>query len=107
MKYTDKVEMKEKAIKLYLENKTYSEVAKILGVSRDYITNLIKYDERIINKNNNKIIKVGKYKGKKGVQIGITLLNEIGINNNPEIDEYVEIAVDKDNDQITVKKHKI
>ncbi len=47
----EKRELKKKCIELYLEGKTYTEIAKLTGWSRTFITDLIKNDEKIIEKN--------------------------------------------------------
>ena len=56
----DKKELKKKFIEMYLEGKTYSEIAKLTGWSRTFVTNLIKDDKKIIEKNHMKKIKVYK-----------------------------------------------
>lgn len=107
MKYKNREEMREKAIQLYLENKKYDEIGKILNCSRNYASKLIRNSEKVIEKKNTKILKVTKNKNKKNLRIGINLLNEIGINNNSEIDEYVKATVDRINKQIIIKKYEI
>lgn len=101
MKYKNKDSLKEKAVQLYLEGKTYIEIAKILNVSRNYVSNLIKDDVRVIEKS--KIIKVTKG-SHKFLKIGINLLNKIGITSNSDVDEYVEISVNSKENAIIVKK---
>lgn len=102
MKYKNKKQLKENAVELYLEGKTYTEIAKILGISRTYASTLIKDDIRVIEKK--KILKVSKTRPKKLI-IRNTLLNKIGITNNPNIDEYVEISVNTKDNSILVKKY--
>lgn len=106
MKYKNKENLKEQAIELYLKDNNYIQIAKILGCSRNYISNLIKDDIRIKNKKNKKTLKVYKSQhGKKHLTIGIEILNNIGISNNIMLDEYVDILVDKENGQIVLTKH--
>ncbi len=107
MKYKNKEYLKEQAIELYLKNNTYVQIAKILGCSRNYISDLIKDDIRIKSKKNKKTLKVYKsqHTGKKHLTIGIELLNNIGISNNVLLDEYVDVLVDSKNGQIVLTKH--
>ena len=46
----NKKELKEKCINMFLEGKTYTEIAKLTNWSRTYISRLIEDDERVINK---------------------------------------------------------
>lgn len=109
MKYDNKKEMKKQAIKLYLQGKNYVEISDILGCSRNYVSTLIRNDNRIIEKQNKKILKVYKNAktGKKNVTIGIDLLSKIGIDRRKEIEDYVQVEFDKNTNQLILKKHKI
>lgn len=109
MKYNNKDEMKERAIKLYLEGKTYIEIAEIIGCSRNYVSNLIKNSDEVIKKQTNKILKVYKNpnRTKKNLTIGIELLSLIGIDRDESIDDYVQIIFDEKNENLILKKYKI
>lgn len=109
MKYNNREEMKNKAIKLYLNGKNYIEIAKILGCSRNYVSNLIKDDEAIIKKQTTKILKVYKSpnRRKKNLTIGIELLGLIGVNKSEKVDDYVQVQFDKKNKNLILKKHEI
>lgn len=54
----DRKQLKEECIKLYLEGKTYTEIAKLTNWSRTFITKLIQDDQRIIKLKNTKKILV-------------------------------------------------
>lgn len=102
----DKKELKEKCIKLFLQGKTFTEIAKLTGWSRTFITNLIKNDKRIINKRN--ITKIKVYKNKKTKRISLTLnketLNKIGISDDSYKDEYVNVLYDEKDNSIVIRK---
>ena len=105
---SDNVEnLKEHCVQLYLDNKNYSDISKITGYSRKYITDLIKNDVRIIEKQKIKTIKVHKRKDRKGLYIPIPVkfIKKIGINDNLEINEYVDITVNNNDNSIVIKKH--
>ena len=55
MKYNNKEEMKEQAIQLYTNGKNFIEIAKIIGCSRNYVSTLIKNDDRVQKYKNNRI----------------------------------------------------
>jgi len=109
MKYKDKDYMKEQAIQLYIEGKNYIEIAKIIGCSRNYISNLIKNDIKIKEKQNTKVLKVYKNpnKGKKNLTIGIDLLSKIGINKDNTSIDYVQVSLDEKNKSLIIKKYDI
>lgn len=109
MKYNNKEEMKEHAIQLYLNGKNYIEIAKIIGCSRNYISNLIKNDIKIKEKQNNKVLKVYKNpnKGKKNLTIGIDLLSKIGINKDNTSVDYVQVSLDEKDKSLIIKKYEI
>lgn len=102
----NETELKEKCIKLFLQGKTFTEIAKLTGWSRTYITSLIKNDKRIIDKRNTTKIKV--YKNKKIKRISLTLnketLEKIGVSEDLSKEEYVDIIYDKKNNVIVIKK---
>ncbi len=109
MKYNNKNEMKEQAVLLYLKGKTYIDIAEIIGCSRNYVSNLIKNDERVVKKQNLKVLKIHNSTPttKKSLTIGINVLNKIGISRNNDIEEYVELLIDESNKQILIKKKDI
>lgn len=102
----EKKELKEKCIKMFLSGKNYTEIAKLTGYSRQYVTDLIKDDERVKEKLNTKIIKVYKMKNSTRMKIPVNtdFLNKIGISKDKRKDEYVEIKLDEKNKTITIKK---
>ncbi len=107
MKYNDKSERKEKAVQLYLEGKTYSEIAKIIGYSRYYVSTLIREDSRIKNYKNKKVLKLYKKPNysKITVPINLDFWEKIGISKDASIIENVEISVDEEKKIIIIKKH--
>ncbi len=102
-----KKDLKEICIQLYLQGKNYSEISKELNLSRTYISKLIKDDERVITKQNTKKMKVHKRKHDKRLSIFIPskFIREIGITEDLNADEYVDISVDKNTKRIIIKKH--
>ncbi len=98
--------LKEEFIQLFLEGKSIAEISKLTGWSRKYITNLIKNDNRIIEKENTKILKVSKQKeGKQLVTyIPSKFLENIGISRNKNEIEYVKVTQDLKNKTIIIKK---
>lgn len=104
----EKSKLKEQCVKLYLEGKTYTEIAQKTGWSRTYITNLIKSDERIITKKNNKKLKVFKRKDNHQMILYIPTdyLKKIGISSDSNISEYVDISLNGKDKSIIIKKHK-
>ena len=107
MKYTNKEELKEKCIELYLSGKTYKEIGKLTDHSRNFVANLIKDDIRITEKKNIKTIKVYKLKSQKRMKITINtdFLAKIGISSDLKKDDYVDIFLDENNKSIIIKKH--
>lgn len=102
----DKEELKEECIKLFLEGKNYTEIAKNTGYSRQYITELIKDDKRVKKKLNKRTVKVYKLKNRAraNISIGVDFLNKIGISKDFKKNDYVEVKVDEKNKIITIKK---
>lgn len=107
MKYNNKEEIKETAIKLYLEGKTLIEIAKLTGCSRNYLSNLIKDDDRIKNYRNKKTVQL--YKCKSQCRINVPISTEfwakIGISNDINLKDLVDIIVNENNGTIIIKKH--
>lgn len=102
----DKKGLKEDCIKLFLEGKTYSEIAKLTGWSRTFITNLIKDDQRIIEKNKIKKIKVHKRKnGQMIIYIPTKSLEKLGISKDLNKIEYVNVKLDDSSKNIIIEKH--
>ena len=54
MKYSNREELKNKFVKLYLQGKTMQEIAKLTGCSRNFVSNLIKDNELVKDKKNKK-----------------------------------------------------
>lgn len=100
-------ELKERCIQLYLDNNNYTDISKITGYSRKYITDLIKDDVRVVNKQKIRTIKVHKRRDRKGLYIPVPVkfIKEIGVNDNLKIDEYVDITVNKNDNSIIIKRH--
>lgn len=109
MKYVNKDKMKETAVDLYLKGKNYSEIAKLLNCSRNYVSTLIRDDEQVKRKQDETILKVDKnYKTKKmRLTLSINYFNAIGISENPLNEDFVNVYLDRENEQIIIKKHKI
>ena len=107
MKYSNREELKNKFVKLYLQGKTMQEIAKLTGCSRNFVSNLIKDNELVKDKKNKKTIKVYKLKTQRRMSIAINtdFLSKIGISINSNKDEYVDIEVNEKDKTITIKKH--
>lgn len=101
-----KEKLKEQCVQMFLEGKTYTEIAKLTNRSRQYITSLIKDDERVKERLNKKIIKVSKLKNTTRLKISINteFLKKIGISKDTNRDDYVEISVDEKTKTIIIKK---
>lgn len=102
----DKKQLKEKCVNLYLSGKTYTEISKEEGYSRKYISDLIKDDARIIEKKNNRKIKVYKRKNSNQMIIYIPnfLIRKLGISNDNNKTEYVNITFNKETNSLIIKK---
>ena len=102
----DKNKLKEQCIQLYLQGKTFTEIAKLTNWSRTFITRLIQDDERIIRLKNTKKIKVHKRKNDNRlvVYIPTTYIEKLGISRNLNKDEYVDIKLDEENKKIIIEK---
>ena len=109
MKYNDKEIIKETAIKLFLEGKNYTEISKLTNCSRNYISNLIRNDERVKDRKNKTVLKV--YKNQKTKKMRLTLsidfLRKIGISKDTTVTDYVDVILDENNEQIIIKNHKM
>ncbi len=103
----DKKELKEKCINMFLEGKTYTEIAKLTNWSRTYISRLIEDDERVIRKKNTRKMKVHKRKDDNRLVIYIptAYIEKLGISRDFNKDEYVDIKLDEKNKNIIIKKH--
>lgn len=106
MKYNNKNEMRENAIQLYLKGNNYTQIAKIINCSRNYISDLIKDDYRIKNFRNKRIFKLYKKMNLSKISIPIPLeyWEKIGISKDPNIDESIEIIVNEKDKTILIKK---
>lgn len=100
-------QLKEQCIQLYLQGKNYTEISKVTGYSRTYITNLIKNDERVMQKQNTRIAKVYKRQDDKRLTINIPskFIKSIGISQELTEDEFVDISVNNATNEIVIKKH--
>lgn len=107
MKYNNKEEIKETAIKLYIQGKTLIEISKLTGYSRNFLGNIIKDDERIKNYRNSKTVQLYKWKNKCRINVPISteFWVKIGISNDSNIKELVDITVNENDGTITIKKH--
>lgn len=107
MKYSNREELKNKFVELYLQGKTMQEIAKLTGCSRNFVSNLIKDNELVKNKRNKRTIKVYKLKTQRRMSIAINtdFLSKIGISINSNKDEYVDIEVNEKDKTITIKRH--
>lgn len=106
----DNKKLKEQCVQLYLRGKKYTEIAKLTGWSRTYITNLIKDDIRVINKKNIKKIKVTKRKDNKQmlIYIPVEFIEKLGISRDRNVIEYVDIQLDTNSSEekrLIIKKH--
>lgn len=102
----EKENLKEECIELFLDGKSYTEIAKLTNHSRNYIANLIRDDNRVKEKLNTRTVKVYKLKNCTRMKISIStdFLSKIGISKDNNKDEYVEINLDEENKTITIKK---
>lgn len=102
-----KEELKEQCINMYLDGKTYVEIAKLTGWSRTYITNLIKADERIKELRNTKKIKVHKRKDNRQMVIYIPteFIEKLGVSRDFNKEDFVNVRIDEKNKNIIIEKH--
>ena len=107
MKYSNREDLKNKFVELYLQGKTMQEIAKLTGCSRNFVSNLIKDNKLVKEKKNKKIIKVYKLKTQNRMTIAINtnFLSKIGIDIHSNKDEYVDIQINEKDKTITIKKH--
>lgn len=103
----DKNELKEKFMKLYLDGKNYSEIGKLTGWSRTFVTKLIEKDPRIIEVKNKKTVKIYKRKDNHQFQLYIPneFIRKLGITADTDSVEYMDIYLDEENKNIILKKH--
>ena len=64
----EKENLKEECIELFLDGKSYTEIAKLTNHSRNYIANLIRDDNRVKEKLNTRTVKVYKLKNKEQLE---------------------------------------
>lgn len=107
MKYNNKESIKENAIKLYLEGKTLIEISKLTGCSRNFLGKLIKDDERIKEYRNKKTVQLYKWKNQRRINVPISteFWGKIGISNDYNIKDLVDVTVNETEGTITIKKH--
>lgn len=103
----ENAKLKEECVNLYLSGNTYMKIAHKTGFSRTFITNLIKDDKRVIEKNNHKKLKVFKRKDNNQMVLYIPTkyLKKIGISNDITKIEYVDVSIDEEHKTIIIKKH--
>lgn len=109
MKYDNKDLLKKKCIELYMQGKTMKEISNVVGYSRNYVGSLIKDDTRIKEYKNSKIVKIYKLKNRHqmNVPISVSFLKKIGVSDDCNITDYLDVSVNEDLKEITIKKHKI
>ena len=102
----DKNKFKEQCLQLFINGETLSEISKLTGKSRTYITNLIKDDENYINIKQNRKIKVYKRKNYKQMTIHIPteFIKGIGVTEDKNKTDFVNVFYDKEKKQIIIKK---
>lgn len=107
MKYNNKEEIKETAIRLYLEGKNLIEISKLTGCSRNYLGNVIKDDNRVKEYRNKKTVQLYKWKNQCRINVPISteFWRKIGISNDSNIKDLVDIIVNENDGTITIKKH--
>lgn len=107
MKYNNKESIKENAIKLYLEGKNLIEISKLTSCSRNFLGKLIKDDERIKDYKNKKTVQLYKCKNQCRINVPISteFWGKIGISNDYNIKDLVDITVNENEGTITIKKH--
>ncbi len=103
MRYKEKEKIKETALQLYLQGKNFTQIAREIGTSRNYISSLLKAD--LEKMQYTKTLKVYKNNKKKHITIGIEALEQIGISKDSSIIDYIDVLVDKDKKRIILTKH--
>ena len=102
----NKEELRKYCIDMLAKGNTIVKIAKQTGFSRTYISNLIKEDDQykiIKNKRKIKVYKRKKYK-QMTIHIPTEFIKGIGISENKNIEEFVNIFYDRFNNQIIIKK---
>ena len=96
--------IKAQAIKLYNNGMTMQQIADQYGCSRQYISLLLKNENKGQSRQNKRKIKIYKYKNsnKMSIYIPISYLKAIGISQNFD-EEFVNLEL-KDN-KIIITKH--
>lgn len=99
-------DLKSNAIKLYNEGMTMQQIADKYGCSRQYISQLLKNEEKRQLKNDKRTIKLYKYKkaNKIYVYVPVSYLKAIGLNTDTNTEEYVNVELKED--KIIITKHK-
>lgn len=98
-------DLKINAKNLYNDGMTMQQIADKYGCSRQYISQLLKNEEKRQLKHDKRTIKIYKYKNsnKMHIYIPISYLKAIGITKNFD-EEFVNIELDED--KIIITKHK-
>lgn len=99
-------ELRKYCIDMFANGNTISKIAREIGKSRTYVTNLIKYDKRYIAIKHNRKIKVYKRNNNNQMMIYIPteFIKKIGIANDKNIDDFVTVFYDTENNQIIINK---
>ncbi len=107
MKYGNKDLLKKKCVELYLQGNSMVEISKIIGCSRNYVGQLLKNNPSVTKFRNTTKVKVNKLKNQKRMLVSISTncLKKIGISEDKNIDEYVDVSVDDTEKLIIIKKH--
>lgn len=109
MKYNNKDLLKKKCADLYLKGNTMDEISKIVNCSRNLVGILIKDDERVKEYKNSKTVKIYKLKNRHqmNVPISVSFLKKIGVSEDCNIVDYLDVLVNEDLKEIIIKKHEI
>ncbi len=99
-------ELKKYCVNMFAKGNTIVNISKQTGFSRTYISNLIKEDEQYKTIKNKRKIKVYKRKNYKQMTIHIPteFIKGIGISENKNKAEFVDVFYDALNNQIIIKK---
>ena len=99
-------DLKTNAIKLYNDGMTMQQIADQYGCSRQYISQLLRNEEKKKIKHDKRTIKLYKYKNQNRIHVyvPISYLKAIGIDTSIDVEESVNIELNED--KIIITKHK-
>ena len=85
------------------------EIAKLTGWSRNFVSELIRDNEKVKEKKNTKKVKLYKFKnrGRVDVPISVDFWRKIDINTDLDVAEFVNITVKENEKEIIIKKTEI